>query len=233
MYNRFYFLHIAKTAGTTFYNNVIYPEKENLKKNNIDIESKLGHITKHWCWFEELTGPNSYIFTIFRDPVKRLVSHYAYQNILSAEYNKEYPDPEKINLKNFLKMEEAWKVEYSDYQSKSLLYQFPELYVLEYQNGFKDLQVDKILLQERLNRINLMIKTEDLNSKNFQIKLKNKIFNDLNVNQSKTIIFNKQLVNSFSNTIYNQLSDIDKKRIYENSPNDSEIYFSNRYFWKP
>ena len=102
-YKRLYFLHIHKTGGTFFNSAIIEPEINNLLKHGINIQPlRAQSLTSHWAWHEDLVQDDSYIVTIFRDPVERLVSNFCdWQKDMKHEIPQGYE--KHITKDNFYK----------------------------------------------------------------------------------------------------------------------------------
>ena len=84
-YKDFYFLHIRKTGGRYVKLFIL----KNLKNSINVIETG----EKHSGWIDKIT-PETYVFTVFRDPVKQICSLYAHAvsqkaNLLEISKNSE------------------------------------------------------------------------------------------------------------------------------------------------
>ncbi len=86
-YNRFFNIHIPKTGGTYFRENILVPLTDEM--NAIGIKTNPGGNGGenlipstppfHWCWYKPFINDNTYVYTALRDPAKRIISHYAWQ----------------------------------------------------------------------------------------------------------------------------------------------------------
>lgn len=254
-YKFFFNLHIPKTGGTYFRSNILLPNEEIFNKNNIGTPPAGGEgtsTTLHWCWYPDFTQDSSYIYTNFRDPVKRIVSHYAWQAFKCVYLNKTNYSYDDINVNNFYKWIDEFYTNLTDFQSKNLIYvdSDPEFYhkagklsweqgsvpKLEhgfFQDKFKNFQINKINLYDNFNRINLLVKSEDLNNYKNQEILINKIFNDLDIKQDfKKIDSSYANENHFSKKIYDSLNKNQIDKLYDMSKIDSELYFSDNMFYR-
>lgn len=235
MYNRLYFLHIHKTGGTFFDSAILEPEKNNLEKHGISIRpNKLVALSRHWAWHEDLTGNTSYIVAIFRDPVERIVSHFCdWQKNMDMEISDDYP--EQINKANLFKFISNYKKPLTNYQSKVILYDMPEINGYIEDKDFINIEFNEEILYSRLDRINLMIRTEDLMKIQYFNKIKNKIFFDINIEPQLNglpEIFEPHN-NPYSKFLLDSLTTLEKHKIYLMNDIDTKIYASNKYFWKP
>lgn len=255
-YDIFFNLHIPKTGGTYFRQNILSPNKDIFLKNNINLPPDGGHgtdTTLHWCWHPNFTQKGSYIYTNFRDPVKRIISHYTWQAYKCVYYNFTEYKYEDINLYNFEKWIDKFYLNLCNFQSKNLVYfnnnedfykkagkliwdkdSVPTLDHGFFKDDFKNFEIDKNNLSNNLKRINLLVKSENMKSENNQILIANKIFSDLNI-KNPIIKIGSEYANQthFSENLYNSLSESKKEYLYEMSNIDSEIYFSNSLFYDP
>ncbi len=109
------FLHIAKTAGTTFMDRIIKPQfhpdaiyesrtyrpiselKKFPEKQKAKIKVLMGHFGYGWHRF--LSQPSTYV-TIFRDPVDRVISYYYFVRQYSDDPLRK--EAQKMGLKDFV-----------------------------------------------------------------------------------------------------------------------------------
>jgi hypothetical protein len=222
-----------KTGGRYFKENVLLPILPILQKNNIEIipsnyleNNKVG---KHFGWIPEIDD-NTYVISILRDPVKVAVSLYSHPfvfdlNAQPKEYSKDGLD--KFNfLNNYKNLERSYNI-----QSKHFLYSN------KYTNNQISLglisntrlsDVNKII--SRVERVNLLFKTEDLINKAQQIQ--NKILSDLNI-EERALVLKKDFkyFNTESELIYNSLTDEEKNNILSSNEIDNLIYKKAQYLY--
>lgn len=254
-YNRFYNLHIPKTGGTYFRENILLPNEKYFNENKIKTNPPGGAgiglnnspLTVHWAWYPEFVKDNSYIYTCFRDPAQRTVSHFCWLASRSIYDKKTNYTKFDINKKTFFKWLNYYYDFQSNFQAKNIIYKsenkndYYQSKNLRWEDGdipkidhpiftkFNNILIDQKQLNDNLNRINLKIRSTYL--KNNEDKLINKIFLDLGLDVNKIQKNNKYgHQNSISQDIYNSLSKEDISKLYEMSSIDSEIYFTNSIF---
>lgn len=222
----FYHLKIPKTGTIYIKSNLFDPLKDYLVENEIEVLN----FGDHEGW-----GPvkqDTYILSSFRDPVKRTISHFCHymssQDTLEAYANQ--------NKENFIIWFEENKQYISDFQSKNLLYVKSEnlrgLGWMQIQDeDFINMTIDSTLLKEKVSSIDILINSSSLNLKLIN-DVSDKILFDLNLPNKKIISEKEKILKyaSFSHKIYDALSTEEKDLIYQNNPNDSEIYFTSSYF---
>jgi hypothetical protein len=197
--------------------NVIEPIRSHLEKNNIEVYPMGNNIYKpnHDNWNTSFIDDNTYILTMFRDPAKRTVSHFIENEKGAPDFNK------KNNVKFFL--EWVKENEYTrNFQSKSIIVDKP---VNEADFNF---EIKKEQLNEKLKRINLILKHKKMNYK-YCLDIQEKITKDLKIDIYKNLgnFYNNKFSNKESQILYNQLNVKQIDYLYENSFKDSEIYFLN------
>lgn len=166
MFDSFYHLHIPKTGGRYLRYNVIdiltpYIEEKGIKVINKDVpitEPKF-----HASWDQQITD-STYIMTSLRDPISNLASLFFHIIVIDKD-PQAFPNKIKYNSDLMTKeifFESIKDLPYffSGFQSKNFLYNEP------FYNGNHDTSVqpatDIKKLFERINRINLLIKMEDM-----------------------------------------------------------------------
>lgn len=255
-YNRFFNIHIPKTGGTYFRENILVQLISEMNDKNIKTNPSGNGgegrnpttPTFHWCWYKPFITENTYIYTALRNPAKRIVSHYAWQAARAVAYNLTNYTYEDINKDNFYKWLDQYSEVYQNFQSKNLTYYnddhsqyieslhlgwpdggVPTIQSFLFDDGFK-YKVNHVELVNNVKRINLLIKSEDLLKDEYQIKVVDKICSDLgisnNINLSKKEYGNQ---NELSNLLFNSFSKREIEKLYEHSSLDSEIYFSTAY----
>jgi hypothetical protein len=249
-YDLFFNVHIPRTGGTHFRENILNPLEQTFKENGINIYSKEKLDTAHWCWFKPFIQDSTYIYTSLRDPVSRLLSQFAWQakdSIIKKTTNYKIEDINKFNFYKWL--DDGYDI-YKNFQAKNLVYYNKDhsIYTVAtntrwedggvpkrdhflFDQDFINFNINKEDLVNNLKRINMVVDARDLKDNNKQFKIINKMLNDLNIprlkylDQSVHTVFSShttdKLMDSFT------AAEIDK--LYEYNDIDSEIYFSN-YF---
>lgn len=235
MFNQFYFLHIPKTAGRFYKVNVIDPIENILLKNNIKVSDKDPNLN-HNVWKKEYTTDTSYISSIIRDPASLMVSYYCHMFSLN-EKGIILPDFDikNINKKIFFNWIKMHIKQLSNFQAKNFLIEEIDSPNFTKSKNFADLNIDKDMLYQKLNRINFLIRSDILEENNI-IKIQNKILNDLSINikiMNFEIKSSSKLKNDISKNFYDTLNKKEIDFLYELSPIDSEIYFNYNRFWEP
>lgn len=258
-FNNFYNLHIPKTGGTYFRKAIINPNRELFKNNGISVLEEGGggvsengsSSTVHWAWHEECVKEGSYVFVALRDPVERIVSHFAWQAVRSIDNNLSHYSYEDINIKNFYKWLEVYNKTYNNFQSKNLVYfdktekysqsklngwqenGVPSVDHFMYTDSFINFKLNKKNVLDNVKRCNLVVRSSDMKNIYFQEKMVNKIFNeDLKI--SKNVVIDSNVYgheNEYSKKIYKSLSLKNKEELYLMSDIDTEIYFSDKLFF--
>jgi hypothetical protein len=226
-YKTFYHLQIAKCGGTYLNNIVINQISDILLNNNIRVINGQEHLG----WKEK---EKTYTVSCLRDPVKRTVSHYAYiyKNRSSTYYK---------NSSSFIGWVEKYEKFISNYQVKNFLYtrnlelkDSPEIFSPEKDKNFMLMEIDKPFAIERISKINILLKDDQLNDKTCE-NVGKKILKDFNITDSIKINTNKDHdhnINKRSLQIYNNLTKKEIDYLYEINSLDSEIYFSEELYFK-
>jgi hypothetical protein len=255
-YNRFFNIHIPKTGGTYFRENILLQLETEMTKNKISTNppSNGGDkivsetTTFHWCWFKPFITQESYLFSALRNPARRIVSHYAWQAYRSVEKKMTVYTKDDINKKNFYKWLDVYEEPYKNFQSKNLTYYnkdhsiYQEAKFLGWpENGvptvdsflFSDeftFKVNHVELVNNVKRINLLVKSENLIQESYQEKVIQKICNDLNI--LNTVDLNTKIYgheNPISDELFSKFSKKEIEKLYQHSMLDSEIYFSTAF----
>jgi len=248
-YDSLYHLHVVKTGGTHLATFLMYNIYNKLKNADVKINREsLENIHAGWKPVEE----NQYIISSFRDPVKRIISHFFHLLKLeladSPVINRENKWQHFIggNISNYINPTKndffSW-LEYNSphinsYQSKNFFYKediktVP--YTLRgvtaplYLEGFNSLDVLK-----NISRINLLLRTKDININNFE-NLLNTILNDFNLKNKDKVDTDILSTNSNKKSFefYNSLSKKEIEYIESLNTLDLEIYNTDSFFWDP
>lgn len=239
-YSKFYFLHIPKTGGRFLTKYIINPIEEILKANNIEVLALPPNVEKHGGWHKDI-DENTYIVSVFREPVEFFVStvaHIAADQKGLIKKESEYVIKNKSEVLNIEK-EFLYKVleemEYfKDFQSRNFLLTPEERQLIQHarrafrQNDY----MDKEVAYERIQRVNLMIRNKDLISMDYSLLI-NKISKDLEIkiDIDLPIPDREYYKNNSSEVLFNKLNLEDKEKICNNFLFDKEIYENDSLFW--
>lgn len=213
-----YLLHIPKTGGRFI--------KQSILKHIAGIDY-LNNGERHSGWSKKIKD-DTYIICILRDPVEAACSLYAHLILSNTDESFNIDDDQdhvsheiakKINLnKNFfLKWIENNK-SYHNFQSKNF-------FIEDTPSEMYEIDIDIDLLYSRINKVSLLIKTEDL-KKNGPEAIVKKISKDLNVDINPIYFNDDRYSNPASKKLYDELSEEDKKFILHFFIIDQEIYNS-------
>lgn len=251
-YKSFYFLHIPKTGGRAFRENIIFQIYEDIKNKNITPIFSLLTLREnkirdeaHGGW-QNAIDDDTYIVTMFRNPIKQSVSLFAHiydtknsnmearglrvkDTDLSKVSKKEYldwviqnPIFQNLQFKNFLAPHS--NTVYSDIE-ESLFYE-------KLSNTIKNKDHSIKSGFSRINRVNLIVDPDNLTNEVME-KMYHKICNDLDINPSQLEFVDTEVFrNSTSDYIYNQLSEDEKgilRRIFDL---DYKVYDNKSLFTK-
>ena len=226
-YESLYHLQIPKCGGTYLNNIVINKISKILKDNEINFINGEQHIG----WQE---NDNIYKISCFRDPVKRLVSHYAFhkENFLS--------DSPLRNVYDFLDWVKNNEDFVSNYQVKNFLYtkQNIDLNIFNPENdridpNFLLININKESAIKRIKKVNILLKDSQLNENTCSM-VANKILKDFNINFNFFIDNDKSHnhnVTKQSSIIYKNLNKKTIHYLYDINNLDSEIYFSDSIYF--
>lgn len=241
-YNKVYFLHIPKTGGRFLTKYILEPISDQLKQNGIELIKLPDNVLKHGGW-NELIDDNTYIVSVFRDPVKFFVSALSHmlsdekglidkENNFALKDNNQFPIisvseiysvlPDLPYLKNFQSQNFIL-----DPKGKSIMHASMNAHD-------KGLSIDVSLLYERIKRVNLMIRHNDLKNMDYSLLIK-KIGEDLGVNLQFNLdhINQTYFKNNSSEILYNKLNQADKDFILKSFDLDIKVYKDNSLFWTP
>lgn len=245
-YNFLFNLHIPKTGGTHFNNNLLPLIEPYLEQNNITINP---NDTLHWSWYEPFINDNTYIYTSLRDPVKRLISQYAWQAYDAILNNCTSYTEEDITKENFYKWVYENEDIYKNVQAKSLTFydsnaiygkatnlrwgqgDVPRRDHYLFSESFINFKIDQNKLLENIKRINLVVRFEELVNRDNQLNIMNKILKDLNISDKALSLVDDELIfiNPFSKKLYLEFNQAEKESLYRYQDIDTELYFSDVY----
>jgi hypothetical protein len=240
-YDKVYFLHIPKTGGRFFTKYILEPVEATLKENGIDVVKLPPNVSKHGGWHKDI-NENTYIISVFRDPVEFFVSAVAHMSAdekgLIDEVNDYIvKDKESIlDIKKEFLYEKLEQLKYlTNFQSQNFLLTAIEGQLLqEARKAYSQNKViNKELAYERIKRVNLMIRHKDLKSMDYSILI-NKISKDLGIDIDIKLpaADREHYKNNSSEVLFNKLSKEDTDLIYNNFLFDKEIYENDLLFWK-
>ena len=216
MFDSFYFFHIDKTIGKTMGIHMmdpLYPIMDDYGISATTLNLTHQHHNK-WKNFNE----NTYIYCTIRDPLERFIADFLNTvNYTNDGYRKwsggkdiSSPFATIEKLKDFMNMSDKF-----NYHAKII----------------SDGTFDISLIDKRLSRINLLIKTEDL--KNNEMNIQNKILSDIGIeynlnkfNPDYEISFYDETVRDFIHIFLNGTKLLDE--IIEKNSIDYKIYNSIR-----
>ena len=225
-FNRFYFLHIPKTGGRYVFANVI--ATLNLSLNQYGVP-RVDEPYAHTGWHKDI-DENTYIMCLFRDPVDQIVSLYSHAKVLDHRGHRKFPVGEKKLTKDGLFNWINRDLEGSrNFQSKNLLV------TRDIKERISDIEVtstDQVL--ERLNRINLFMRTELLNNFEFNV-IVDKIVDDLGLPKIENYMSypTNGLKNPDSLSLRESLTEDDANYLRSLSKVDDDIYKNDSLFWSP
>jgi len=213
-----YHLHTPKTGGSFLKYKLIKPLETYC---NLEFVNK----SVHEAW--SLVEDDIYIISSFREPVRRIVSHYCH----FMEANEDALP----SLDGFRKWYKNNKAYISNYQSKNFLVTADLSkwrFALRNESVFINVDLDENKLFENLRRTNLLIRDNQ--------------FSDVHLDQVKLkIIQDCNLVNTFhvkdfpsnynsretSSNLFAQLSQSDIDCIMEDDELDHKVYLDNSLYW--
>lgn len=243
-FDSFYFLHMQKCDGRRFIDTVLTPLLEE-NKNLINLSNPMAH----QGWDHRITD-KTYVFTILRDPVERVVSHYVY--IMSYRIKRMKAKTVKDSLSTSTKLEETYlkfyfnkeyfleyvknAINFHNFYSKMFLGDLSKEKNLLHKNEFLLKKENIDLIFKNINRVNLLIDIETFRTIDKKI-LTNKICDDIGCSYS---IPNDEFfeewtgyTNEASRILYNELTEDDKNYLKQYLSIDYKIYDSKDLFWKP
>jgi hypothetical protein len=208
-----YHLHIPKTGGRYLADATIPFLNYDCQIAGIDPRYSLN--TSHGGWSE--VDQDTYIYTSIRNPIDRTISHYVYYRpYLISETIEE--TKEKI-LESLFKPENEY---INNYQSK-----FLSSTAFNMREGI-DFDYDFLLLNDRIERFNFIVKEDDL-SDNYATEIYKQSCEWLNIIPSQTkIIYSEEQQNLFKNVtskeIIDSLTNKEKNIILDFNEKDWEVY---------
>ena len=131
MYNKFYFLNIPKTINVSLDINIMQNLYKILNKHGIDTSSNLKfHDHNTWNNFDD----DTYVFSIFRDPVDRTLAEFTNRRIFDDFGKRKSDSGVHVDDTLDLSLEELdiWLTKFytADFQSNIYYTYLPEWYRL-------------------------------------------------------------------------------------------------------
>lgn len=260
MKNKFYQLHIPKTGGlflNSFFSKNLKPT---LEECNIETLIDLHHGWKP-------VSDNTYIFTSFRDPVKRVVSHFCW--LLLTRYavfgpktlNNRHQYYFSVNIRDifnptvseFMKWLDINNNILSNFQLKNMFYDKEDFIKYKYFEVLSPYSLNNFSISEALSnfsKIDVVIKTEQVNMNTMMHITLNKILKDFNIDKDidfinidyKNATYVKDVEvfstydqqynsNNMSQILYNKLSKNDIAYIESLNIEEMNIYNTDSYFY--
>jgi len=226
MNSNIYYLHIPKCGGH-YINAELFPHLIS-SLEPVGIENNYHSYHEAWRPVKE----DTYIVTSLRDPAKRTVSHFCYSIYDKFESFEDYT----LSVDSLLQWIDRKQNFISNYQVKNLLFDNPNhkgnAYFFAENYEFLSLEVDKELLDTRIERIQVLLRDNQLTRDRMELVTR-KVLKDFNARyvappQISGIGYN---INSDSSSIFSQLSTKQIDRLYELNNIDSEIYFNKELFF--
>ncbi len=239
-YNKVYFLHIPKTGGRFFTKYIINQIEPILKENCIDILQLPEKVKKHGGWHEGIDD-NTYIISVFRDPVEFFVSAVAHmvadqEKMVDKANDFVVIDNHKvIDISKEFLFDRLDQIKYlKDFQSQNFILCPKESFILHQARQYYDenFVFDKDLIYKRIARVNLMIRHKDLKSMDYNILI-DKMSKDLEINIPIDISSadREEYKNNSSDALFSKLDKDDIQKVYNNFLFDKEIYENDSLFW--
>ena len=216
-YNKFYYIHIQRTGGRYLFENVINQLYKSEQIELLNYNKNQGDMP-HNGWVDEI-DQDTYVMTIFREPLELICSHYVYFGltgdcVTEEEYTKE-------NLFKFI----AKNPQVHNLQSKSLILTSKTYADLVLKSAlYQKINLD--ILNEKLERINFSF-TLDYLKENSLESISDKISSDIGISP----FFNKEDspgINNFSHPrsrdLYESLNEDDRNNLTRYFEGDYYIY---------
>jgi len=201
-YNKINYVHIPKTAGWYIRHELLDFVLDPLEEKGVSFLEVKDHYHTGW----NLVDDQTYVITSFRDPVKRLVSHFTYMCGLRDYYyyalnSQDYPHGLRLLANSVVQnTKQVWNYQptiedlyrwiednknyLTDYQSKNIMLDYD---INDHQLFWNDFYFDLVgkgLKKEqvyyRLGKINILLKDTQLNDFNMK-KLRDKIKSDFDL----------------------------------------------------
>jgi hypothetical protein len=218
-FNKIYFMHIPKTGGRFFVNYVIDAIKDQLEQNNVKL---LNNTLDHANWYSKIDD-QTYIVNILRDPASHMISLYTH-NVTTRKGSLKTDIDFKLSKDEFYQKIEN-NSNYQNFQSKAFMRNESDNFGLL----SPMINIDNKLLEKRVNRVNLLLNSNNLGKNGIEIQ--EKIFLDLGIDgipkvSKPTGIF----YNPYSEYFYSKFSNSEKNSIRAYNSIDTKIYNNANYY---
>jgi hypothetical protein len=218
-FNKIYFMHIPKTGGRFFVNYVIDAIKDQLEQNNVNL---LNNTLDHANWYSKIDD-QTYIVNILRDPASHMISLYTH-NVTTRKGSLKTDIDFKLSKDEFYQKIEN-NSNYQNFQSKAFMRNELDNFGLL----SPMINIDNKLLEKRVNRVNLLLNSNNLGKNGIEIQ--KKIFLDLGIDgipkvSKPTGIF----YNPYSEYFYSKFSNSEKNSIRAYNSIDTKIYNNANYY---
>ena len=212
-------MHIPKTGGRFFVNYVIDAIKDQLEQNNVNL---LNNTLDHANWYSKIDD-QTYIVNILRDPASHMISLYTH-NVTTRKGSLKTDIDFKLSKDEFYQKIEN-NSNYQNFQSKAFMRNELDNFGLL----SPMINIDNKLLEKRVNRVNLLLNSNNLGKNGIEIQ--KKIFLDLGIDgipkvSKPTGIF----YNPYSEYFYSKFSNSEKNSIRAYNSIDTKIYNNANYY---
>jgi len=239
-YNKIYFLHIPKTGGRFFTEYILKPIEEVLKKNNIEIIQLPPNVSKHGGWHNDIDD-QTYIVSIFREPSEFFISVIAHMiadqaNMIDPDKDHIIKDNTKIlDISKDLVHKKIEEMHYIDnFQSQNFILSPTQNHIIQESMRLhrENKGFDEDLINQRVQRVNLMIRHKDFKSMDYSLLIK-KIFLDLGIEETIQLkeADREHYKNNSSENLFNKLNSEDIQAIHNKFLFDKKIYEDDSLFW--
>jgi len=243
-YNKVYFLHIPKTGGRFLTKYILRPIESTLKDNGIELVKSPEDMRQHAGW-PSWIDDQTYIITVFREPCEFFVSSVCHSEagkkglIDETQWHiiKESGKDLRVSKQELYDTLLRWEY-IKDFQSQNFMFNpGPEVKSILHESKRKHdnkIVLNKKEVYDKLNRVNLMIRTKDLKSMDYSLLI-DKISKDLGIEINLDLPqTNKEYFkNNASEFLFNTLTQEDKDHINKSFMLDKEIYENDSLFWNP
>ena len=220
-YNKFYFLHNMKNGGRFIVNSVIYPIREQLQNNGIEIINNNKILHSNW---HSRIDDKTYVFTVLRDPASHSISLYSHRKTLDQNGMPTKDKLFSLSKEDFYN-DITTNHRFRNFQSKG--YMRNEFTINRFETT--EINIDEELFKKRKEKVNLFLDFKEINGK--ELEIQEKIFSDLNIEgitkktNNPVVFFNPE-----SKRFYNEFSDSEKESIRELNKIDNDLYKNANYY---
>jgi len=226
MTSNIYHLHIPKCGGHYLRDQLLPHLVSSLE--TIGIENN--YHSYHAAW--QPVKEDTYIVTSLRDPAKRTVSHFCYALYDNFKFSERYT----LDIDGLFQWIGRKQSFISNYQVKNLLFDNSSdggnAYFFAENYEFMSLEVDRELLDTRIERIQVLLRDSQLTRDRMELVTR-KVLKDFNTRYvaPPQITGLGHNINKDSSSMFLELSTKQIDRLYELNNIDSEIYFNKELFF--